>query len=142
MKFTWTLALSCTFSLFRHNRRKIHRVHFFLLLHLLFCTLKYCRYYESARCLHGRMAPLNGSYYVNLFTHYRPVGDPEWFRKENPSDGVRQLIDATGVDLSETRTRQPPDVVDLTGPLDLFKYWQLKTPVLEHMDPAKISPDL
>ena len=28
-------------------------------------------YYESARCLHGRMMPLNGSYYVNLFTHYR-----------------------------------------------------------------------
>ena len=28
-------------------------------------------YYESARCLHGRMRPLNGTGYVNLFAHYR-----------------------------------------------------------------------
>ena len=30
-------------------------------------------YYESAKCLHGRMRPLTGkgSYYVNLFAHYR-----------------------------------------------------------------------
>eukprot|EP01036_Dinobryon_divergens_P044116 gene44116-58835_t len=41
-------------------------------------------YYESARCLHGRMTPLDGDYFVNIFTHYRPVGDPEWFLKPNP----------------------------------------------------------
>ena len=29
-------------------------------------------YYESAKCLHGRMAPLQGGFYVNLFAHYRP----------------------------------------------------------------------
>ena len=42
-------------------------------------------YYESAKCLHGRNRPLMGenAYYVNLFTHYRPVGDPEWFEKDN-----------------------------------------------------------
>merc|ERR1711991_970982 len=49
--------------------------------------------YDFARCLHGRMMPLNGSYYVNLFTHYRPVGDPDWFRKENPAGTPQQLID-------------------------------------------------
>jgi len=32
-------------------------------------------YYESARCLHGRMRPLRGGHYVNLFAHYRPIGD-------------------------------------------------------------------
>jgi hypothetical protein len=28
-------------------------------------------YYESARCLHGRMKPLMGEFYVNIFAHYR-----------------------------------------------------------------------
>ncbi|KAG7368888.1 2-oxyglutarate/Fe(II) oxygenase [Nitzschia inconspicua] len=43
-------------------------------------------YYESAKCLHARNRPMRGpnAYYVNLFTHYRPVGDPEWFKKPNP----------------------------------------------------------
>lgn len=38
-------------------------------------------YYESARCTHGRPEPLNGSgaYFVNLFMHYRPVGNPKWY---------------------------------------------------------------
>ena len=44
-------------------------------------------YYESARCLHGRMRPLDGAFYVNLFAHYRPVGDKAWFKKSNP-DGT------------------------------------------------------
>jgi hypothetical protein len=42
-------------------------------------------FYESARCMHGRMRPLEGSFYVNVFAHYRPVGDPQWYRKSNPS---------------------------------------------------------
>lgn len=50
-------------------------------------------YYESARCLHGRMQPLDGAFYVNLFAHYRPVGDPAWFTRSNPVDGPAQLLD-------------------------------------------------
>ena len=50
-------------------------------------------YYESARCLHGRMQPLEGAHYVNLFAHYRPLGDPAWFEKANPEDSPEQLID-------------------------------------------------
>lgn len=30
-------------------------------------------YYESAKCLHGRVNPLHMGYYVNLFAHYRCV---------------------------------------------------------------------
>lgn len=42
-------------------------------------------YYESARCLHGRMTPLHGSKYVNVFSHYRPKGgDPLWYKRDNP----------------------------------------------------------
>jgi hypothetical protein len=42
-------------------------------------------YYESAKCLHGRNRPLSGGYYVNLFSHYRPINDPKWFEKPSPA---------------------------------------------------------
>ena len=41
-------------------------------------------YYESARCLHGRVEPLRGDAYASLFAHYRPAGDPGWYRAPNP----------------------------------------------------------
>jgi len=52
-------------------------------------------YYESAKCLHGRNRPLTGegAYYVNLFAHYRPKGDPDWYRKENPEGAPERLLD-------------------------------------------------
>ena len=31
--------------------------------------------YESARLLHGRPIPLNGSSYANLFVHFKPATD-------------------------------------------------------------------
>eukprot|EP00968_Pinguiococcus_pyrenoidosus_P003411 scaffold214_cov249-Pinguiococcus_pyrenoidosus.AAC.19 len=39
-------------------------------------------FYESAACLHGRMRPLMGDHYVNLFVHYRPVGDAQWYSRD------------------------------------------------------------
>ena len=50
-------------------------------------------YYESARCLHGRMQPLKGGFYVNMFSHYRPVGDPQWFTRENPEGTPQHLLE-------------------------------------------------
>ena len=94
-------------------------------------------YYESARCLHGRMAPLNGSYYVNLFTHYRPIGDPEWFLKENPPGSVEQLMDISDIDIP-SRTLQPFDEVDLNGPYDLFKYWLRTSPKFDMAESSQI----
>lgn len=103
-------------------------------------------YYESARCLHGRMMPLNGSYYVNLFTHYRPTGDPQWFTKPNPAGSVKQVIDVGTCSLNNQgepvcskradMSTLSPKLETLQGPLDLFKYWQktgLKT------DPAIVE---
>mmetsp|Transcript_39683 Transcript_39683/g.88822 ORF Transcript_39683/g.88822 Transcript_39683/m.88822 type:complete len:173 (+) Transcript_39683:329-847(+) len=41
-------------------------------------------YYESAKCLHARNQPLrHAKAYANLFFHYRPLGDPQWFQKPN-----------------------------------------------------------
>eukprot|EP00566_Odontella_aurita_P014628 CAMPEP_0113553968 /NCGR_PEP_ID=MMETSP0015_2-20120614/15893_1 /TAXON_ID=2838 /ORGANISM="Odontella" /LENGTH=526 /DNA_ID=CAMNT_0000455067 /DNA_START=294 /DNA_END=1874 /DNA_ORIENTATION=+ /assembly_acc=CAM_ASM_000160 len=52
-------------------------------------------YYESAKCLHGRNTPLQGmgAYYVNMFSHYRPVGDSEWYVRPNPEGTPQPLID-------------------------------------------------
>ncbi len=50
-------------------------------------------YYESAKALHGRNTPLAGGYYANLFTHYRPVDDPMWYKKENPEGTPEPLMD-------------------------------------------------
>lgn len=42
-------------------------------------------YYESAKCLHGRNRPMVGenAYFVNLFTHYKPVTDEDWWSQPN-----------------------------------------------------------
>jgi len=52
-------------------------------------------YYESAACLHARNTPLkgSGSYYVNMFTHYRPTGDPDWQFKKNRPGQTEPLMD-------------------------------------------------
>jgi len=50
-------------------------------------------YYESAKCLHGRNTPLSGGYYVNLFTHYRPIKDPRWYVRPNPEGTPEPLLD-------------------------------------------------
>ena len=91
-------------------------------------------YYESARCLHGRMNPLRGEYYINLFSHYRPIDDPAWHLKPNPSDGVKQLIDigeCTNVDSQVHCSKVPDNKIPYLSPGletvsqsgDLFKYW-------------------
>lgn len=104
-------------------------------------------YYESARCLHGRMQPLEGKYYANLFAHYRPVengvADPMWYRQTNPEDNTRTVgpldnceVDAMGgggvkcshkgEDLSVPFLTHPID--QLKGPGDLFRYWKDTAP--------------
>ena len=50
-------------------------------------------YYESAKALHGRNSPLAGGFYTNLFTHYRPIGDPDWYLRDNPEGTPEPLID-------------------------------------------------
>eukprot|EP01036_Dinobryon_divergens_P025940 gene25940-34539_t len=92
-------------------------------------------YYESARCLHGRMQPLHGGYYVNLFSHYRPVGDPQWFTRPNPEGTPEHLLEvgecssngtkATCTGVSEAVLPFLSPKMDwLSEPTDLFKFWR------------------
>ena len=116
-------------------------------------------YYESARCLHGRMQvvvfvendtiiillinnnnnnkPLEGEFYVNLFAHYRPVGDPEWFLKENPEETPIPVSDlgecqSNGSVVSCTGDIHAPflspKLDTLRGPNDLFDFWWKHNP--------------
>lgn len=52
--------------------------------------------YESSRCLHGRIQPLDGDYFVMLSAHYRPIRNPHWFLNQH-----------------NTPRRTPPPVKDL-----------------------------
>ena len=98
-------------------------------------------YYESARCLHGRMKPLQGAFYVNLFAHYRPTGDPGWFLKPNPADNVPHLLDIGDCEVRGNATfcsngqgRVPylsRHLETLKSHEDLFRYWQQTTPPVQ-----------
>ena len=48
---------------------------------------------ESAKALHGRNTPLQNGAYINLFTHYRPLNDPDWYLRPNPEGTPEPLMD-------------------------------------------------
>ena len=39
------------------------------------------------------MTPLQSGKYTNIFSHYRPIDDPEWFLKSNPIGTPEPIID-------------------------------------------------
>lgn len=104
-------------------------------------------YYESARCLHGRNTPLKGGYYANLFTHYRPIGDPKWYLKENPPGTPEKLIDVgncklvgpkdayskNSVQCDDKRAgpHLSPTQFQATSAFDLYKWWETVAPEKE-----------
>lgn len=98
-------------------------------------------YYESAKCLHGRNTPLDGEYYVNLFSHYRPIGDDKWFLRENPGTTPDPLMEVGkckvlnhNIDPNDASvacdgagahvTSLSPTMHTLNGADDLFKWWK------------------
>lgn len=108
-------------------------------------------YYESARCLHGRMKPLEGAFYVNLFAHYRPKGgDRRWYSKPNPQGTPEQLHDIGQCQLEDnvvncSKGRKlpflSPQLETLNGPKDLFKYWKKVSPnVTTSRDNLAVDP--
>mmetsp|Transcript_14079 Transcript_14079/g.17898 ORF Transcript_14079/g.17898 Transcript_14079/m.17898 type:complete len:520 (-) Transcript_14079:114-1673(-) len=97
-------------------------------------------YYESAKCLHGRNTPLKGGFYTNLFAHYRPKGDAQWFTRENPPGTPEPLIDvgecrlvgksdqysqgAVKCDNDAIGPHLSPSMFTATSGNDLFKWWK------------------
>ena len=103
-------------------------------------------YYESARCLHGRMQPLQGAYYVNLFAHYRPVGDPKWFLKPNPADNTPQMLDigSCQTDGSKVECEKAdvpwlsPKLQTLKSGKDLYDFWVSSGNVPRNIEKAPV----
>lgn len=100
------------------------------------------------------MKPLRGRSYSNLFAHYRPIGDPDWylclisslvdshnfrFLKPNPPDAPKQLLE-TGECEPIPNTRGglrceagslpflSPAREVVQGSHDLFDYWKRTGP--------------
>ncbi|KAL7526649.1 hypothetical protein ACHAXR_001581, partial [Thalassiosira sp. AJA248-18] len=96
-------------------------------------------YYESAKSLHGRNTPLSGGYYANIFTHYRPIGDPQWYQKENPEGTPEPLMDVGKCELvgkpneysvGAVKCENPaigphlsPKMLTLKSGEDLYQHW-------------------
>lgn len=67
-----------------------HSHHFLIFTDMVF--------YESAKALHSRNRPLKGkgAHYLNLFTHYRPVGEgDEWYLKTTET-GREPVLEGEG----------------------------------------------
>lgn len=104
-------------------------------------------YYESAKCLHGRNTPLEGDVYVNLFAHYRPVGDDEWYRRENPEWSPGPLLDVGECSLVGDPDQYSQSAVKCDNPAigphlsptmfvansgnDLYQWWKRVSPKIE-----------
>jgi len=101
-------------------------------------------YYESAKALHGRNTPLQSGSYCNLFTHYRPIGDPGWYTKDNPEGTPEPLMDvgkcsltgkideySQGAVTCENSAIGPhlsPTMFQATSGADLFQWWKSVAP--------------
>jgi len=109
-------------------------------------------YYESAKNLHGRNRHLQGknAYYVNLFTHYRPVGDGDTWHEITDQPGAPPPVietsgecrlkptattDTTLPALGQVRcddkrlgTNLSPALFQAKSPEDLIDWWRKTTP--------------
>ena len=51
-------------------------------------------FYESAKCLHGRMGEFHGKYYGSVFMHYQPVDESIWNYSHDVSAAVYTTTEA------------------------------------------------
>jgi len=118
-------------------------------------------YYESAKNLHGRNRPLRGNngYYVNLFTHYRPIGDGDtWHQVLNQTGVPAPLLEATGechldspistipplgqVQCDDQRlgSHLSPSLLQAKTPEDLINWWRRTGPNYEGVSSPNSPP--
>lgn len=100
------------------------------------------------------MRPLNGSFYVNIFSHYRPVGDPQWYEKPNPPGTPEPLIDVGDCHRTDNGDASvvvcdkaylptlSPSLEVLRSPADLFNWWSAVSPKKEVPSRVDEVPDL
>ena len=97
----------------------------------------------------GWMSPLSGGYYANIFTHYRPIGDPNWYKKENPEGTPEPLLDvgeckltgkvdqysqgAVTCDNPAIGVHLSPTMFEAKDGADLFQWWKSVGPEEEEI---------
>ena len=105
------------------------------------------------------------AFYTNLFTHYRPLGDPEWYLKPNHEGAPDPIMEVEGecrlknMGTTETRDGQfgfvqgvecddkrlqssiSPTLFQAKGPDDLMRWWQMTSPPTVDGEAAPISND-
>ena len=82
--------------------------------------------------------------------YFRPIGDPQWFNKENPAGTPAPLIDVGKCVVKDgktscTKTELPSlstRLETLTGPNDLFKFWKKLSPILASVQSESIRKEL
>jgi hypothetical protein len=110
---------------------------------------------ESAKALHGRNTPLHSGKYINLFTHYRPLGDPEWYTRDNPEHTPEPLLDvgdcrltgkineysngAVTCDNNAIGQHLSPKMLTATSGEDLFQWWKSVGPVEEDINLVEVE---
>lgn len=110
---------------------------------------------ESAKALHGRNTPLYSGNYINLFTHYRPLGDPEWYTRDNPEHTPEPLMDvgdcrltgkideysngAVTCDNNAIGPHLSPRMFTATNGEDLFQWWKSVGPVEEEINLVEVE---
>jgi hypothetical protein len=114
-------------------------------------------YYESAKCLHGRNRPMMGknAYYVNMFTHYKPIQEGQWWNDENPAGtpdpviGEKPVSEECHVDSlpggnSTVKCDNPalgqfvsPELFQASKSDDLITWWRLTGPKDQAVEDGK-----
>ena len=112
---------------------------------------------ESAKCLHARNTPLEGGAYINLFTHYRPAGDPEWYLRDNPEGSPVQILDvgeckltgridqysqgAVTCDTPAVGPHLSPTMFKANSADDLFQWWKSVGPEFAEVEEEETSSE-
>ena len=92
---------------------------------------KLCRY-ESAKQVHARAVPLNGSYFENLFVHYMPRSQ-DWYKSDYNAHYARPVkyytledLQAADKELEEMIKKEQQQYEDMTKSTN-FMLWHYST---------------
>ena len=81
------------------------------------------------------MRPLSGkgSFYVNLFAHYRPVDDPKWYLQDTPMDHIQPIIGLQSITAKGKAIKDILPYLSTSNEVansgtDLLRWWQMTSP--------------
>lgn len=87
---------------------------------------------------------------MNIFSHYRPAGDPLWYTRENPPGTPEQLVDVgkchtNGIKAVCDKASLPslsPTLEVIKTASDLYDWWVKVSPSKSSLTEFRSEPDL